>query len=86
MQLAYKNSFLRQFKELPAEIQLQARSAMELFKNPRKHKTLRVHPLHGKLRGNFAFSVSNTIRIVFEYEDRKRVAILLAIGDHGIYD
>lgn len=86
MQVAYKNSFLRMFKELDPVLQAEARIKIELFKNPKHHKELHTHPLRGPLRGRFAFSVNFSTRIVFEYVDRKRTAVLLSIGDHDVYN
>lgn len=86
MELAYKPSFLRQFKKLPPSLQAEAFEKLELFKDPGNHRTLRVHALKGALAGRMSFSVNYRYRIVFMWEVRNRSAILLAIGDHAIYD
>jgi plasmid maintenance system killer protein len=68
------------------ELQDDALKKIELLANPKNHKDLRVHPPHGALKGSFAFSVNFKIRIVFAYADKsKQTAILLAIGDHDVY-
>ena len=85
MEVAYKNSFLRIFRKLDHTLQTEAKAKIESFKDRRNHKNLRVHPLRGKLSGCYAFSVNARMRIIFAYEDHKKVAVLLSIGDHDVY-
>jgi mRNA-degrading endonuclease YafQ of YafQ-DinJ toxin-antitoxin module len=56
------------------------------FQNPKNHKQLGVHKLHGKLKKEFAFYVSYKHRIIFEYLNNKKTAHLLTFGDHSIYE
>lgn len=83
--IAYKPSFLRDFKKLEKKIQMEAREKMGLFKNEENHERLRVHKLTGVLKGCYSFSVTYSHRIVFSWEDKNTVA-LLAIGTHDIYN
>ena len=86
MRVLLKPRFARLFDELSSNLQQEVFEKIELFKDARNHKLLRVHPLHGKLQGQHAFSVNYHIRIVCMYEDRKKTtAILLAIGNHDVY-
>lgn len=57
---------------------------IELFKDKKNHKILKVHKLHGRLAGCFSFSINYDHRIVFEYESDDSV-IFLEIGDHDLY-
>lgn len=79
-----KPSFVRQFDALPPELQEEAVEKIELFEDPKQHRSLRVHKLKGALAEKYSFSVNFRYRILFEYESKK-VVVLLAIGDHDVY-
>lgn len=83
--VAYKPAFIRQLKKLPKALQAEAIQKVELFKNPKEHKVLGVHKLHGNLKDTWSFSVNYRYRIIFIWETRNTSAILLAIGDHSLY-
>jgi mRNA-degrading endonuclease YafQ of YafQ-DinJ toxin-antitoxin module len=57
---------------------------IELFKDTKNYKLLKVHKLHGKFSDCLSFSVNYKTRIVFEYETKNEV-VFLAIGDHDLY-
>lgn len=86
MEVAYKPSFLRAFKRLPKALQDEAFGEIERFQNPKNHEVLRVHKLKGKLAGLYSFSVNYRYRIIFEWETPSKSAVLLAIGDHALYE
>ena len=77
-------SFLRQLKSLPQDIQEEAIEKVELFKDRRNHRSLKVHDLAGRLKGRQSFSVNYRIRIVFRTLSASEV-VLMAIGDHDVY-
>jgi len=54
---------------------------LELFLSNPFAKQLRTHKLSGKLEGQWAFSIDEDLRVVFEFigEDR---ALLIEIGTH----
>ncbi|MBI2636460.1 type II toxin-antitoxin system RelE/ParE family toxin [Candidatus Peregrinibacteria bacterium] len=80
----YKPTFVRQYDQLPTELQEEVKECIALFqKNPRC-QSLRMHKLRGALRGFLSFSVNYRYRIVFQWEGRS-TAILLAVGDHDVY-
>lgn len=87
MEVAYSPTFLRLLKSLSAELQEEAIEKIELFREPQNYKALKVHKLKGRLAGRYGFSINYQTRIVFIYSKSKsrRVAYLLAIGDHEIY-
>ncbi|HEY4479278.1 MAG TPA: type II toxin-antitoxin system mRNA interferase toxin, RelE/StbE family [Candidatus Paceibacterota bacterium] len=85
MEIVYKPTFVRQFDKLELTLQEETLEKITLLKNTKNHKLLKVHKLHGPLAGRYSFSVNYKIRIVFSYTGRKEV-VLLAIGDHAVYD
>ena len=85
MEVAFKPSFVRQYKRLDPQLQTEVREKIELFKDKTNHKQLKVHTLTGKLKGTLSFSVNYKIRIVFIYE-HEDLAVLLAVGGHEIYN
>jgi len=83
----FKPSFVRALKKLEPLLQDEAIEKIEYFKDPRNHKQLRVHPLKGRLKGRYSFSVNYRYRIVFSYLNREKTGVvLLSIGDHTVYD
>lgn len=81
----YKPNFLRQYRKLPPELQAEVRESVERFREDPQCPSLRVHKLHGRLRGSLSFSVNYRYRVVFDWEKKNRIAVLLEIGDHDVY-
>lgn len=87
MEVSFSPTFVRMLEALPTDLQEEALEKIELFRFEENHRSLKVHKLLGRLRGRYSFSVNYKIRVVFIYVgERTRVASLLAIGDHDIYD
>jgi len=84
MEVYFKPTFGRQFKLLEEGLQEEILEKIELFKNSKNHKQLKVHKLKGRLSGRYSFLVNYKIRIVFNFIS-KRKAVLLAVGDHEVY-
>ncbi|MDP3770260.1 MAG: type II toxin-antitoxin system mRNA interferase toxin, RelE/StbE family [Candidatus Sungbacteria bacterium] len=85
MKIFFKPTFIRQFKQLDLGLQQEAAEKIELFKDKQNDKQLKVHQLHGRLARRYSFSVNYKIRIVFSYLSRNE-AVLLAIGNHAVYE
>lgn len=85
MKIFFKPTFVRQFKRLEPGLQQETTEKIELFKDKKNYKQLKVRQLHGRLVGRYSFSVNYKTRIVFSYLS-KNDAVLLAIGDHDVYD
>lgn len=85
MEIAYKPTFLRELKKLSHPLQEEAMEKIERFRNPKNHSSLKVHALHGKLKGYLSFSVNYRYRIVFLWEIKNKSTVLVAIGDHSVY-
>ena len=85
MKVHFLPIFIRHFKKLDLDLQEEALEKIELFKSVKNHKLLKIHKLHGPLTGRYSFSVNYKTRIVFSYINKKEV-VLLAVGDHAVYD
>jgi len=85
MEVSFKPSFIRKFNSLTDELRTETLEKIELFKNTENHRRLRVHRLKGRLSNCYSFSVNYKFRIIFSYLS-KNEAVLLAIGDHEVYE
>ena len=84
MEIQYLPKFERQYKKLPRDTQEEAERKEKLFrKNPFDPK-LKTHKLGGQLSGFWAFSVTHSCRIIFEFADND-VVRFYKIGPHDIY-
>ena len=84
MEILYKPTFIRQFNKLEELLQNEVLEKIELFKDKKNNKLLKVHKLHGRLAKHYSFSVNYSYRIVFNYLTKDK-AVLFTIGDHDIY-
>ena len=79
--IQYAPTFVRMYKGCSRLLQEEIKEKIALFRDKKNHKVLKVHKLNGELRDSYAFSVNYQIRIIFEYENRSTVN-LLVIGNH----
>lgn len=84
MVIIYSPKFARKLKSFEYDLQEEVIEKIELFKNSKNHKQLKVHKLHGLLKNKYGFSINYKIRIVFQYLS-KQEAIFLVVGEHDIY-
>jgi len=84
MEILYKPSFVRAYKNLPPEVKTIAKEKIELLKDTNNHERLRVHKLRGSLKNCYSFSITHSHRAIFTNEKSNTIT-LLAIGDHDIY-
>lgn len=85
IKIGYLPIFIRQFNKLENLLAEEVVGKIELFKDPKNHDILKVHKLHGQLKGRYSFYVNYKIRVVFDYVS-KNESIFLAIGDHDVYE
>lgn len=76
--------FARAFKRLDPQARQQAVEAERLFRADAFDPRLRTHPLKGVLEGLWAFSVTNRLRVLFEFL-RVDTVLFIDIGSHDIY-
>lgn len=86
MEVHITQRFWRRFKKLPPLLRKEALQRIEEFQDSQRHPYLNIHKLHGKLKDRWSFSVNYRYRVVFMWEKKGESAILLAIGDHNVYD
>ena len=84
IKIDYTPAFSRQFRKLEYLLAQEAVEKIDLFKDPKNHDLLKVHKLHGPLKGRYSFYVNYKIRVVFHHVSKNEV-ILMAIGDHDVY-
>lgn len=84
IKVKYTPNFFRKLKKLENDLQEEVFEKIELFENEENHKILKVHKLHGKIKGLHSLSVNYHVRIVFEYISNN-TALFLTIGNHNIY-
>ena len=77
--------FVKKFNRLETALREEVLEKIEMFKDEKNHKQLKVHKLNGVLSGRYSFSVNYKTRVVFSYLS-KTEAVLLSIGDHEVYD
>lgn len=85
IEVNFSPSFVRCMHSLPKNLQEEVHERIDLFRQKKNHKFLKVHKLKGKMNGCYSFSVDYRTRIVFEYFDSKSV-VLLVVGDHSVYE
>lgn len=85
MRILYSPRFVKRYKKLPVAVKLSAERKEKLFRKDWKIPALATHKLKGHLAGLYAFSITSTHRIIFEWLDEETV-IFHTIGDHSIYD
>ncbi|MBU0458772.1 type II toxin-antitoxin system mRNA interferase toxin, RelE/StbE family [Patescibacteria group bacterium] len=85
IKVRYRPNFLRQYKKLPDDLKSEIKEKIELFKEDSNNSMLRMHKLHGKIKGCLSFSVNYKYRIVFVWEEKNKIAALVAVGDHDMY-
>ena len=86
MVLNYAPNFVRSFNSLETDLQEEVLEKVELFKDSKNHKQLKVHKLKGRLKDRYSFSINYKTRIVFRYisKNKKEIAFI-AIGNHDVY-
>jgi mRNA-degrading endonuclease YafQ of YafQ-DinJ toxin-antitoxin module len=83
MEYFYTARFLRSLKKYDETIQDDIVVAVKLFEKGKNDKELKLHKLHGKFSGYFAFSANFTHRIIIKKE--KGTVYYLDVGTHDMY-
>ncbi len=83
--IRYDEGFAEEFQRLPKNIQRKIAKAERLFRSDIFHPSLRIHKLHGKLKGLWSISADRKYRIIFEYMEKDTV-VFHSVGAHDIYE
>ena len=83
--VALSSHFIRTFKKLEPRLKEEALEKIELFRINPENPQLKAHKLSGVLKGRYSFSVNYKIRIIYTYLSDTEI-VLLAIGDHDVYN
>jgi addiction module RelE/StbE family toxin len=84
MQIIYTAEFIRLFKKLPREVKKEANKLESIFKKNPFDSKLKTHKLKGKLKDCWAFHISYSKRIVFEFGEGG-IVYFHSVGSHDIY-
>ena len=84
MKIIYSSKFEREYRKLTPELKLSAKKKEKIFRKNPFHPSLETHKLLGKLYPNWAFSISYSYRIVFEFASEEMI-YFHSVGDHDIY-
>ena len=84
MKIIYTAEFMRDYKKLPLDIKRVSEKKEAVFKKNPFDPRLRAHKLSGKLKDCWAFSISFSHRIVYEF-GKGRIVYFHSIGTHDIY-
>ena len=84
MKIIYSSEFKRAFKKLSNEAKLTAIKKEKIFKINPFDIRLKTHKLTGKLRDCWAFSISYSDRIIFEFGNDD-IIFFHSVGSHDIY-
>jgi addiction module RelE/StbE family toxin len=76
----FKRSYRRKIQRLPY-LKKRFWERLELFLREPYASPLRTHKLSGKLSGQWAFSIDDDYRVVFEFIDKSNV-MLIDFGTH----
>jgi len=82
MELQFTRTFKKQFKKIPASVQVSFTKRLELFVEDSTSPVLRVHPLQGKYAGYWSMNVTGDVRALYR-KDGERVIVFALIGTHS---
>jgi addiction module RelE/StbE family toxin len=80
----YSKKFIKELKKLPNEIIQLAVQKEAIFRENPLHPSLRLHELHGKLKGIWSISINGGYRIIFERMENGDI-LFISVGKHDIY-
>ena len=84
MEIVYSSKFVKHYKKLSSDLKNIVEEKEELFKKDPFDRKLKTHKLHGRFSKYYAFSISNSDRIMFEFWNNK--VIFVNIGNHEIHN
>lgn len=85
MEILYTPTFEKAYRKSEMITKEFAKKQEQIFRINPFDKRLKTHKLQGRLKDFWSFSITHTIRIVFEFIDSD-VVVFHDIGNHDIYN
>ncbi len=83
-EIKYSSHFRRAMKKLPKNLKAEVLERELIFKRNFSDPRLKTHKLNGNLKQFWAFSITDSFRIMFA-TDGKGVITFVDVDNHGIY-
>ncbi|HOR02204.1 MAG TPA: type II toxin-antitoxin system mRNA interferase toxin, RelE/StbE family [Candidatus Woesebacteria bacterium] len=84
MKIYLSSNFLKEYKKVSKLIKNKLEVKEKIFRTNPFDPCLKTHPLTGKLKGFYSFSIDYHYRIVFSFENENEIWFH-SIGTHAIY-
>ncbi len=81
----YTSNFARKVRKLPKGLKNEIKKREEIFRNDPFNPLLKTHKLKGQLKDFWAFSLTYSHRVLFEFTKKDEV-LFYDVGDHRIYE
>jgi len=86
MDIYLTSKFRKAYKKLPKQVKEKAKLKEQIFRENPFDSRLETHPLGGKYKGYWAFSINKSYRIMFQFLDATRTKVaFINVGIHEIY-
>lgn len=82
--IKYSSRFKKNIKRLPFPVKQKILKLEKIFMNNPFDPHLDTHKLHGKMKNYYSFSLTHSLRIIFEFINNETVGFV-DIGPHSIY-
>ena len=81
MEIELSSHFLKRAKKLSENDQQKLSERTDWFRNNSQDPRLKIHPLTGKLKGLYSFSISYGKRVIYMIV-KKDTALFIDVGSH----
>lgn len=85
MEILYTPTFEKTYRKSERATKELAKKQEQIFRANPFDKRLKTHKLQGRLKEFWSFSVTHSVRIVFEFVDSD-IVVFHDIGNHDIYN
>ena len=86
MDIYLTSKFRRAYKKLPKQVKEKAKLKEKIFRKDPFSPILETHPLDGKYKDYWAFSIDYSYRIMFKFlKATKTKVAFINVGTHDIY-
>ncbi len=86
MDIFLTSKFKKAYRRLSEHIKDRAKEKEKIFKENPFNPILETHPLHGKYKDYWAFSIDKSYRIMFQFLNATKTKVtFINVGTHEIY-